>query len=209
MNRRFKPSRRYLDLAGSWSTPVNPAMIVMHGLSGSGKSTVAEHLASSLGAIQIRSDIERKRLFKVDNDSVSAIDKGIYSKTASEQTYRHLAVLAENIINNGFSVIIDSACLRSWQRNLFKQLSSKLNVPNFLIHCQASESELIKRIEQRLKQGKDPSEANREVLLSQIENQDALNQEELDSSQTFICDQPRLSDKQIEKISALCAKNAL
>ncbi len=39
-----------------------PALFVMHGLSGSGKTWLSERIASQLGAIRIRSDVERKRL---------------------------------------------------------------------------------------------------------------------------------------------------
>jgi len=205
----IKQSRHYLDLAQSWSRSGQPAIFTMHGLSGSGKSTVAENLAATLGAIQVRSDIERKRLFKADKGSESTVGKGIYNKDASEQTYQHLARLAENLLDNGFKVIIDAACLKDWQRQLFKQTASKFNLPGFLIHCQAPESELLRRIEKRFEQGKDASEANRDVLLNQIENQEPLSKNELESRNTIICDQPQLSTEQIAKISAGIGQQAL
>ena len=197
--------RHYLNLAQAWSIPGKPAVIIMHGLSGSGKSTVAENLASTIGAIQIRSDVERKRLYQADKGSDSAIDKGIYNKEASQHTYQYLAKLAEHLLIEGFKVIIDAACLKAWQRTLFRQLATKLGLHSFLIHCQASEAVLLRRIELRLEQGTDASEANRDVLLNQYETQEILSEDEIESCYTLFCDQPKLSNEQISKISSICS----
>ena len=52
----------YLALAGSLAASERRALVVMHGLSGSGKTTVAQKMSESLGAVRVRSDVERKRL---------------------------------------------------------------------------------------------------------------------------------------------------
>jgi len=202
-NPAFQRSRHYLNLALSWSKPGQPAIINMHGLSGSGKSTVAEDLASRLHAIQIRSDIERQRLFKRQTASApaTAVNQGIYQENASQRTYEYLAELAENLLLHGFKVIIDAACLKTSQRQLFKRLAAKLNLPYFLISCQAPVETLQIRIDQRLQKGNDPSEANSSVLFNQIENQEKLNKDELANSHTIICDQPSLSSEQIKRIA--------
>ncbi len=193
-----------LELARFWSNQEFPALIIMHGLSGSGKSTIAENLASTLGAIQIRSDIERKRLFNLDptSKSGSSIGKGIYHREASQQTYSRLAELAENILLSGFNVIVDAACLESSQRALFKQLASRLQLPCFLISCEASEKELRQRIGQRLELGSDASEANLDVLTNQLKSQQPLSIVEGENTNTLFCNQSKLSTEQVNLISA-------
>ena len=57
--------KKYLALGESFTHPPNAILIITHGLSGSGKTTVSQFLLETLGAIRIRSDIERKRLLGV------------------------------------------------------------------------------------------------------------------------------------------------
>ena len=201
-NQTFQQSRHYLDLAQSWSKPGRSAIFVMHGLSGSGKSTVAENLALRLQAIQIRSDVERQRLFRHarSSESAPAYNQGIYGADASKRTYEYLAELAEPLLLEGFKVIIDAACLKTFQRNMFKRLAAELNLSYFLISCQAPVETLQIRIGERLQIGTDPSEANLSVLHNQIENQERLSEDELESSHTIICDQSSLGSEQINFI---------
>ncbi len=200
----FSKSRHYLDITQSWIKPKSPVLICMHGLSGSGKSTVAENLSSKLGAIHIRSDIERKRLFDLEAtaDSGSSTGQGIYTDDISWRTYDRLAELAENLLSICFNVIVDAANLKCEQRELFRATASKLNVPYFLISCEASEQELQQRIAQRLKRGIDASEADCSVLAGQIKTQQVLSIEELEDPGTILCEQPQLSEAQLEIILA-------
>ena len=53
---------RYLAWAKARVAPRRPALMITCGLSGSGKTWLARQLASRLGALHVRSDVERKRL---------------------------------------------------------------------------------------------------------------------------------------------------
>ncbi|MFH1604932.1 MAG: AAA family ATPase, partial [Pseudomonadota bacterium] len=53
---------RHLLLAERLAVSAQAALVIMHGLSGSGKTTIAQDLAQTLGAVRLRSDVERKRL---------------------------------------------------------------------------------------------------------------------------------------------------
>jgi 2-phosphoglycerate kinase len=61
--------RRHVALAAAYLDPPPPLLVAIGGLSGTGKSTIAARLASSVGpapgALLVRSDVERKRLFGV------------------------------------------------------------------------------------------------------------------------------------------------
>ena len=70
--------RRYINLARSSGQRSSAAIIITHGLAGSGKTTSSQWLLELLGAIRIRTDVERKRLHGVGiaEGSDSPLGKG-------------------------------------------------------------------------------------------------------------------------------------
>ncbi len=82
--------RGYVDLATHYARAPHPAFVVTHGLSGSGKTTLTQGLLEWIGAIRIRTDVERKRLHGLDARarSGSGLDEGLYAADATERTYR-------------------------------------------------------------------------------------------------------------------------
>ena len=62
----------YLELAKRYTHNIPPGLIVMRGLSASGKSTVAQQVVDEIGAIRVRSDVERKRLFNISLPIIQA-----------------------------------------------------------------------------------------------------------------------------------------
>ncbi|MDE2457264.1 MAG: phosphotransferase, partial [Burkholderiales bacterium] len=52
-------ARTYLELAHRSGQPAAPLLLITHGLSGSGKTTLSQGVVETLGAIRIRSDVER------------------------------------------------------------------------------------------------------------------------------------------------------
>jgi aminoglycoside phosphotransferase family enzyme/predicted kinase len=199
----------YMELALHYVEPPLPALIVTHGVSGSGKSYCATRLAGQLGAIQLRSDIERKRLhgYTARADKQSDIKAGIYSADASVRTYEQLAMLARTVIAAGFPVIIDAAFLRFSQREQFRQLSAALAVPFVLLHFEADRDTLVARIRSRNAAGDDPSEAGIEVLEAQLASQEPFLPGEMsavlgvDSCSDRPADTP--PDELVEKIQAM------
>ena len=178
INYEFKS---YLRMAKQYIERKNNLMIITYGLSGSGKSTYAELLVGSIGAMQVRSDIERKRLYGYSalEDTSSSINENIYSAQSSNETYKHLAKIAEYIIGAGHSVIVDACFLKKEQRDMFRSLASELQVPFILLEFKASVDALRQRIKARTdEKGKDPSEAGIDVLNYQIQNYLPLEEEE-------------------------------
>lgn len=159
----------YLDLAARWADDRAPGIILMHGLSGSGKSTVAARLVEALGAIRLRSDIVRKQLFELaaDAHSGSAPGEGIYNEDATTHTYRRLRQIAAKIVDAGFRVIVDATFLLQSQRRVLLELAVSRSCPCVVVDCNAPLTELRKRIVER---ENDPSEANLQILERQIES---------------------------------------
>jgi aminoglycoside phosphotransferase family enzyme/predicted kinase len=175
--------RQYLHLAEHYTRAAPTPLIITHGLSGSGKTTVSDALLESSGAIRIRSDVERKRLFGLSSTarSGSAIAADLYSTEASHQTYQHLAALAHSIISAGFAAIVDAAFLKRSQREQFHRLADDLQVPFVIFHCDAPIDLLRQRIRERETRARDPSEATLQVLEHQLLTQDPLHADEADN----------------------------
>jgi aminoglycoside phosphotransferase family enzyme/predicted kinase len=190
----------FMSLAERFTRKDRAVLMIMHGYSGSGKSTVAEQCAETMGAIMIRSDIERKRLFgyRAQENTSSTIDSGIYTDEAGIQTYQRLSDLAKLSLREGFSVIVDAAFLKMPQRDIFRQIATELGAPFFILVCKASQNELARRILQR---NNDASEATIEVLRQQQQSAEPLSREELAYTVTIDTERSEALDSWLETIS--------
>ena len=164
---------RYIALAETIATPPPARLIITHGLSGSGKSTAAQHLMCAPDAgptIRLRSDVERKRLFGLDAlaRSGSALNGDLYAPGAHVRTYEHLRQRSQALLSQGWTVIVDAAFLKQAERQAFAQLAQALHCPFAILACDAPPAVLRKRIAQRRELGQDPSEATETVLEQQL-----------------------------------------
>jgi uncharacterized protein len=169
----------YLALAEGLSRPAAPRLIVMYGLSGSGKSTVAQELVGLLGGVRIRSDVERKRLHGL---AASAASRGtIYTSEGTARTYARLADAAQAAVDAGVTAIVDAAFLRRAERERFAALAAQLRARHRIVYCDAPPDVLRARVAARSARGGDPSEADLAVLERQFAWAEALDEAELDS----------------------------
>ena len=166
----------YTALAESYSELAPRFGLLTVGVSGSGKSTLAVKLVEQLGAIRIRSDVERKRLFG-DEDNAS-LESGLYSPERSEQTYRRLANLAAQILASGYPVIVDATHLKQNQRDLVRDAIENQGAPCLILQCEAPQEVIEHWLEQRQQQGGDISDAGIEVMHHQLTTRQPLSDEE-------------------------------
>lgn len=156
----------YLDVARRLAEARRaPRLFIMHGLPASGKSVVALRLAETIGAIRLRSDVERKRLFglaALADTRAEAPDA--YGAEATHRTYERLAELARSTLKAGWPTIVDAAFLRQAERARFAALAETLGVPFAIVACHAPEALLRERIAARRMRRDDPSEADLDVL---------------------------------------------
>jgi hypothetical protein len=161
----------FIELADKFRHIGKPLLVLTHGLSGSGKTTIVRQLLQYWFAIHLRSDVERKRLFNLQptDKSDSTVGSGIYTREASEKTYAMLFTLADHTLRNNWNVVVDATFLQQAQRNRFRQLAAKHNVKFVILDCSADKKSLQQRITSRAAEATAISEATLLVLERQIE----------------------------------------
>ena len=170
--------RNYANLAESYSTIPSPFLAITHGVSAVGKSHVAMRLVEALGAIRLRSDVERKRLFgqqQVPNDPQA----GIYSSDASSATYTRLHEVAAAILRAGFPIVIDATYLKHDQRDAAAKVAEATGAPFLILDCDAPQAVIESRLAQRQADQQDPSDANLAVIAAQQSSREALTPTEI------------------------------
>lgn len=171
---------RYRAFALQLIKPATAALIITHGFSGSGKSTYARHLVELSGALQIRSDVERKRMYGIaaTQPAGAPVATRLYDPAVTRATYERLRQLAAPAIAAGMPVIVDATFLKRGQRRRFADLAAELGVPFFILDVHASLDVMRARLLGRAMHGGDASDAGIEVLASQLARHEALSGEE-------------------------------
>ncbi len=178
---------RHLRLAERLATTAQPALVIMHGLSGSGKTTIACSLAQALGAVSLRSDVERKRLHGLPAlaRSGSGLDAGLYTPAQSERTYARLADHARAVLAARYRVIVDAAFLKRAERDRFAELARDAGAAFLIASCTAPTATLRTRVALRAYAARDASEAGLAVLERQFAAAEPLTEDEAAHAMRF------------------------
>ncbi len=175
-----KELKNYLLLALSFTHRQQPKIIIAHGLSGSGKTFLSQQLLELTDIIRIRSDVERKRITAKTKQQYekNTINSGIYNHQISQKTYNHLLKLSGTIINAGYSVFVDAAFLKKSQRELFFSYARENNIAIIICHCESDITLQRQRLDKRIQQGDDASEADNTILDHQLDSHEPLTTDE-------------------------------
>ena len=162
-------ARSYFALAWRYARGASPALIVVCGLSGTGKSTVARMLGHRKGFKTINSDRVRKRLASVSAHEHVRTDYGanIYSDRFTKITYDAILAEAERLLSEGRGVILDATFKAAADRQLALALAARCGVPVLFVECVVSEGEAIRRLERRASMQGEVSDATPEVYRRQ------------------------------------------
>lgn len=167
---------RYIRLAERYADAWAPGLALTHGIAGTGKSTAAAVLIDRHGAVRLRADVERRRLYP-DPDPATR-----YAPEAHDAVYAHLETLAAQIIDAGYPVVIDATFIERKRRAGFARLAAERDVPFVILDMQLPQEVIEQRIAQRQRAGNDPSEADRQVMLDQQRRREPLTGSELDAA---------------------------
>jgi hypothetical protein len=170
----------YLETAHELCRPATPLLLITHGLSGSGKTTITDELVGRLHALRVRSDLERKRLhgLAAEARTGSGLGQGLYRAGATRLTYERLAEIADRALRHGFNAIVDATFLRRTERWEFRQVAAVNGARFAILDCTAPAEELGRRIAARAKARRDASEATLAVLAQQLAAHEPLDRAE-------------------------------
>ena len=166
--RHLAEATDYLDLASGAALTVQPVLVAMTGLSGTGKSTVARRLARALGARLFTSDVVRKELAGIEGPAPAAWGEGIYRPEWTGATYDRLFALAEASLRSGTPVILDAAFLATEQRTGAAEAAARANAQLVLVETVCDEETVAARLAARAVQADSPSDATLSIFRQQL-----------------------------------------
>lgn len=160
--RARQAAARYFRLAAEYAASLPPAMLVITcGLAGTGKSTLARALADATGFEMVSSDVVRKRLAGIEPGErrLEEFGAGIYTADFSELTYGALLDAARESLQAGRSVIVDASFIRREHRKRAADVARETGAQFACVEVQCEPGAVRNRLERRLREGADPSDA--------------------------------------------------
>ena len=162
---------RYFALARAYAQAARPrpALYVVMGLSGTGKTLVARELARRWGLTYLASDVVRKELAGIPatEHRWEPYGRGIYGPEMSARTYAEVARRAEGRLQEGDAVVVDATCRLAAQRAELLGAARRAGAPVYVVHCRTPEEEVRERLEARVREGATPSDGRWEIYLGQ------------------------------------------
>ena len=191
-----------LSIALEWIERPSPVLIAMHGLSASGKTWLSSQVLPRLGAIRIRSDIERKRMHGLEEleSSQSGVAGGIYTEEATAAVYGHMLEMAGTLLHAGYNVILDAAFLQREWRQKAHELAAAQGAGFVILETTTGGAELARRLRDRAQDKSEASEADVDVLAYQKRHAEPLDDEERQRSVTVASDRDIDLDEIIRRL---------
>jgi uncharacterized protein len=140
-------------------------LVLVGGLPGTGKSTVAAGLGEALGATVLRSDELRKELAGVPahQPAPAKVGRGLYAPEVTARTYGELVRRAEIALGLGEVVVLDASWTDETWRLLARSAAERAHADLAELRCDAQPAVAAARLRARLTTGGDPSDATPEV----------------------------------------------
>ena len=159
-------ARRYFDLALRYSSPLHkPYVIVVSGLAGSGKTSLARAIGGELCLRVVSSDTVRKTLFGITEGFGYGV--GPYSSDANRLTYKTMIELGRDLVVQNRGVVLDATFKRKEDRAIAREMALRGGAEWRVIDCYLPPQLVHERLEQRAKLNDGLSDATWETYLRQ------------------------------------------
>lgn len=160
-------ARNYFTFAETFLTHCKPTLVAIGGLSGTGKSSLGKTIAPSFGlapgAVHLRSDVIRKKLFGVDE--TTPLGEKAYNQETSASVYEAIRENARTALKAGHCVIADAVYALDLERQRIREIALECDVPFTGIWLEAAPTVLVNRVQSRKA---DASDADKDVVEKQL-----------------------------------------
>lgn len=150
--RESEAARRLFALASDYSLGmVPPVLIAVSGLTGVGKTVVAQELGRRAGLDPLETDRIRKKLAGLDPErpAPAPAGSGIYTQAMTFATYRTLAREAATRLERGEAALAVGTFVTRGQRETIREAAREARVPLLFVHLNAPEEVVLARISGR------------------------------------------------------------
>lgn len=143
-------ARRLVELAAEHLRRAGLRAVLVGGLPGTGKSTLARHLSEATGWRLLGTDALRRETAAVSPESwKSPYGEGPYAREAVDANYRELLSRGSALLRGGESVILDGSWLRSSWRDAAGKMARDVGAELVALECVAPSSVARRRIVER------------------------------------------------------------
>jgi aminoglycoside phosphotransferase family enzyme/predicted kinase len=180
-----------------------PAMILVSGLMGTGKSTLAATLAVRTGATVISSDRTRKELagISLQTRDLSTFGAGLYSDAWTERTYGTIFDRTRELLRNHTSVILDATfSKRSFRKRAFA-LAKEMGAEPFVVECVAPDKITLARLTSRERIGMSTSDGRAELYAAQKDSFEPMS--EIPGERHCVARTDRMMEDTVRNIMAM------
>lgn len=149
-------------------------MVLVGGLPGTGKSTLAAGLSDATGWAVLRSDEIRKDITGIPH-ATSAADRfghGIYDTETTERTYDAMLKRARSLVENGIGVVLDASWSSAAHRERARRLAIETSSEVIEIRCDLPAEVAAERMARRQTSETDASDAGPDVAAAMASNTD-------------------------------------
>lgn len=175
----FQLSEYYAHLFALETQPQKPLLFLVLGLSGTGKSTVAQKIAVDYHAVVINTDVVRKEIAGIDTyeQHHDQFNTGLYDPKKIDDTYAQVMQHASTCITKGQNVVLDATFQKKKYREMAQHIARKHHATMVIVQCICPDGVVKKRLEDRLKK-KSVSDGRWEIYLVQKTTFEPLSSDE-------------------------------